>query len=297
MSNVSSVLYDAPGPVTRRRQRFWSLVAGLIILAIFAAGIYAMYRNNIFNDRWLVLVDPPRGQTAKNVWWDSLIWGGLVQGTLRAAVLAIPLAGILALILVILRTAPRKAVALPSTGVIEVFRGLPVLVLMMFGLFVFNFPPFVAVVFGLVIYNAAIIAEILRAGLASLAKGQGEAGMAIGLRWSQNFFIIMLPQAIRVMMPSLIAQLVVLLKDTSIGFIIAYPELLRAFQLNYNFFGHESRLPLFIATLGIYLVINFSISRLATYVEARLRRRGQRAQLPTALAATVDPASAGGGAR
>jgi len=287
--STASVLYDVPGPVTKRRQRILSAIVGLIILGILAAGIYAMYLNDIFNDRWLVLVDPPRGQTATNVWWDSLIKGGLIQGTLRAAGLAIPLAGVLALILVVLRTTPKKVITTPTQGVIEIFRGLPVLVLMMFGYFVFGLGPYLSVVFGLVIYNAAIVAEILRAGLASLAKGQGEAGMAIGLTWTQNFFIIMLPQAIRVMMPSLIAQLVVLLKDTSIGFIIAYSELLRAFQLNYNFFGHESRLPLFVATLAIYLVVNFTLTRLAIAVEARLRQRGQKVDVPAGLASTVDP--------
>ncbi|MEE6280278.1 amino acid ABC transporter permease [Georgenia sunbinii] len=291
--STSTVLYDAPGPVTRRRQRLLSALAGLIILAIFAWGIYAMYQNDIFNDRWLVLIDPPRGQTAKNVWWDSLLYGGLIQGTLRAAALAMPLAGLLALVLVMVRTTPTRIVRVPAQGVIEIFRGLPVLVLMMFGYFVFGFSSFASVVFGLVIYNAAIVAEILRAGLASLAKGQGEAGQAIGLSWFQNFFIIMLPQAIRVMLPSLIAQLVVLLKDTSIGFIIAYSELLRAFQLNYNFFGNESRLPLFLATLAIYLTLNFTLTRVAIFVERRLRQRGQKADLPGPLTGASHPFTTG----
>lgn len=286
MSNVSTVLYDAPGPVTRRRQRLLSVLAGLLILAVLAWGLSTMYRNGIFNDRWLVLVDPPRGQSVENVWWDSLLWGGLIQGTLKAAALAMPLAGVLALVLVIVRTAPRRAVRTPATGLIELFRGLPVLVLMMFGYFVFGFSPFASVVFGLVIYNAAIVAEILRAGLSSLAKGQGEAGLAIGLSWFQNFFIIMLPQAIRVMLPSLIAQLVVLLKDTSIGFIIAYHELLRASQLNYNFFGNESRLPFFVATLAIYLTLNITLTRVAILVERRLRQRGQKVAKPTTVRAT-----------
>ncbi|PYF99862.1 amino acid ABC transporter membrane protein 2, PAAT family [Georgenia satyanarayanai] len=293
MNDVSTVLYDAPGPVTRRRQRLLSALAGLLILAVLAWGLYAMYRNDIFNDRWLVLVDPPRGQTVENVWWDSLLWGGLIQGTLKAAALAMPLAGLLALVLVILRTTPRRAVRTPTTGLIELFRGLPVLVLMMFGYFVFDFSPFTSVVFGLVIYNGAIVAEILRAGLSSLAKGQGEAGSAIGLSWFQNFFIIMLPQAVRVMLPSLIAQLVVLLKDTSIGFIIAYHELLRASQINYNFFGNESRLPFFVAALGIYLTLNFTLTRLAIVVERRLRQRGQRVGKPGRQAAARNPLSTG----
>lgn len=289
MSNVSAVLYDAPGPVTRRRQRLLSALAGILILAVLAWGLYTMYRNGIFNDRWLVLVDPPRGQTVEDVWWNSLLWGGLIQGTLKAAALAMPLAGLLALVLVILRTTPRRAVRTPATGLIELFRGLPVLVLMMFGYFVLDFSPFASVVFGLVIYNGAIVAEILRAGLSSLAKGQGEAGLAIGLSWFQNFFIIMLPQAVRVMLPSLIAQLVVLLKDTSIGFIIAYHELLRASQINYNFFGNESRLPFFVAALAIYLTLNFTLTRVAIAVERRLRQRGQKVEKPGSRVAAPGP--------
>lgn len=296
MSNVSSVLYDIPGPVTKRRQRLWSVVAGLAILAVLGAGLFAMYRNGIFDERWLVLIDPPnvRGldSTAADVWWNSLIMTGLIQGTLAAAALAMPIAGIAALILVVLRTSTKKAVSIPAKVLIEISRGLPVLVLMLFGLFVFNFSAYVSVAFGLIVYNAAILAEILRAGLASIAKGQGEAGMAIGLSWFQNFFIVTLPQAIRVMMPSLIAQLVVLLKDTSIGFIVGYTELLRTGQVNWNFFGNETRLPFFVAVLAIYLVLNFSITRVATYVEARLRERGQRVTLPGGIAATINPRDA-----
>ncbi|MGC0251070.1 amino acid ABC transporter permease [Pseudactinotalea sp. Z1748] len=296
MSNVSSVLYDIPGPVTKRRQRRWSVVAGLAIFAVLGAGLFAMYRNGVFDERWMVLIDPPnvRGlnSTAADVWWNSLIMTGLIQGTLAAAGLAMPIAGLVALILVVLRTSTKKAVSVPAKVLIEVSRGLPVLVLMLFGLFVFNFSAYVSVAFGLIVYNAAILAEILRAGLASIAKGQGEAGMAIGLSWFQNFFIITLPQAIRVMMPSLIAQLVVLLKDTSIGFIVGYTELLRTGQVNWNFFGNETRLPFFVAVLAIYLVLNFSLTRIATFVEKRLRERGQRATLPGGIAATLNPRDA-----
>lgn len=297
MSNVSSVLYDIPGPITKRRQRIWSIVAGLLIAAVVGAGLFAMHRNGVFDERWLVLLDPPsiRGldSTASDVWVNSLIVSGLMQGTLAAAGLAMPIAAVVALILVILRTSTKRSVSIPAKVLIEIARGLPVLVLMLFGLFVFNFSAYVSVAFGLIVYNSAILAEILRAGLASIAKGQGEAGMAIGLTWFQNFFIITLPQAIRVMLPSLIAQLVVLLKDTSIGFIVGYSELLRAGQVNWNFFGNETRLPFFVAVLAIYLVINFSITRLATYVEARLRHRGQRAKLPGGIAATTNPKETG----
>lgn len=298
MSNVSSVLYDIPGPVTKRRQRLWSVLAGLLILAVIGAGLFAMYRNGVFDERWLVLIDPPnvRGldSTASDVWVNSLIMTGLVQGTLAAAGLAMPIAAVVALILVVLRTSTMRAVSIPAKVVIEIARGLPVLVLMLFGFFVFNFSGYLSVAFGLIVYNAAILAEILRAGLASIAKGQGEAGMAIGLTWFQNFFIVTLPQAVRVMMPSIIAQLVVLLKDTSIGFIVGYYELLRSGQVNWNFFGNETRLPFFVAVLAIYLVVNFTLTRVAIGVEARLRKRGQKVEMPTAVAATVNPKAGAG---
>lgn len=287
MSSVSSVLYDTPGPVTRRRQRIWSAVAGLIILGLLGAGLFAMYRNGIFDERWRVLIDPPGNFTAADVWGNSLIMRGLVMGTLRAAGVAMPIAAVIALVLVVLRTSTLRAVSTPAKVIIEIARGLPVLVLMLIGNLVLGYSAYGAVVFGLVVYNSAILAEILRAGLASISKGQGEAGMAIGLSWFQNFFIIRLPQAIRVMMPSLIAQLVVLLKDTSIGFIVGYHELLRAGQLNWNFFGNETRIVFWVAMLAIYLVVNFSLTKLATYTETRLRERGQRVKAPTAISATA----------
>lgn len=290
--STSSVLYDAPGPIALRRQRILSMAIGLVIAIVVAVAAIAMYRNNIFNDRWLVLVDPPRGQTVVNVWWDSLLIRGLVEGTLKAALLAIPLSAALALFLAILRTSRRRLVSAPTKWIIELLRGLPVLIMMLFGLIALGLSSLWAVVFGLVLYNAAVFAEILRAGLASLAKGQGEAGIAIGLTTWQNLRIIMLPQAIRVMLPSLISQLIVLVKDTSIGFIVGYPELLRAYQLNYSFFGNEARLPLFVATLFIFLVVNISLSRLAVVAERRLSTRGQKVKLPTAVAVAVDPANA-----
>ena len=124
-------------------------------------------------------------------------------------------------------------------------------------------------VFGLVLYNAAVMAEILRAGLAALPKGQVEAGTAIGLTRWQTLRIIQFPQVIRLMLPSLISQLVVLLKDSSLGFIVGYPELLRTMQLNYSFFGDRYRFPLFIVVLSIYLIVNLTLSRLAVALQRR----------------------------
>ncbi|SDC70661.1 amino acid ABC transporter membrane protein 2, PAAT family [Sanguibacter gelidistatuariae] len=266
-----SVLYDAPGPRTRRIERIGSIAFAVVLLALVAWFVVSLSRRGVLDDRWEVLTDPPKQQTASDVWRSLLVVG--LGGTLKAAVVAAPLALILAFLLAILRTSRLTIVRRPAVVVIEVLRGLPVLLMMFFGLLGFGLSSFQAVVFGLTLYNAAIIAEILRAGLSALPHGQVEAGTSIGLTRGQTLRIIQLPQVVQLMLPSLISQLVVLLKDSSLGFIVGYGELLSVMKNNYSFFGDSSRLPLFVAVVAIYLVVNLTLTRLAVFTERRLSSR------------------------
>lgn len=265
---MSTVLYDEPGPVARRRERIGSVVGGLLVVALLVLAFrYADDRGLFGADRWDVLYDPPKNQSAEAV-WTSMVLRGL-GATLRAAAVAAPLALVLGLLLAMWRTTRIAWLRAPATVVIELFRGLPVLLMMLFGLLGFGWDAFAAVVFGLTVYNMAIIAEILRAGLASLPKGQTEAAYAIGLSRAQTLLLVQLPQAVRTMLPSLIAQLVVLLKDSSLGFIVGYPELLRAMQTNAQYFGNKYYVALFLVGAGIYLVVNISLTRLAVWLQRR----------------------------
>lgn len=266
--SINRVLYDAPGPVTKRNERIFSIVFGVILTALLILLIKFAVDRGVFDDRWKVLFDPPKGQTALDV-WGSLLKVGLI-GTLKAAAISAPLAFLLAFGLSILRNSTNKIVARLTIALIEFLRGMPVLLMMFFGLLAFGLAPYLAVVFGLTLYNAAIMAEILRAGLAALPKGQAEAGISIGLSHWQTLRMVQYPQVIRLMMPSLISQFVVLLKDSSLGFIVGYTELLTTMKHNYSFFGSASMLPLFVATVSIYLVVNLALTRLAVYTERRL---------------------------
>lgn len=284
-----SVLYDAPGPRTRRLERN----ASIVVVAVLAAGmvwlVLDMIDRGLFDDRWLVFVAPPRGQTAEAVWMSL---GRGLLATLRAAAVAAPIALAAAFVLAILRTSRSTVVRAPVVALIEFLRGMPVLLMMFFGLLAFGLSAFGAVVLGLALYNAAIMAEILRAGLAALPKGQVEAGTALGLTRWQTLRMIQIPQVVRLMLPSLISQFVVLLKDSSLGFIVGYPELLRTMQLNYSFFGDRYRFPLFVVVLLIYLAVNITLSRIAILVERRLSRRGQARPAPTAaLPPEIQPAA------
>ncbi|MEK0155258.1 ABC transporter permease subunit [Arthrobacter oryzae] len=257
---MSSVLYDVPGPKARRVSLIGSVVGSLLILGLLAWIISTLAQQGIFEGRrWAIF-------TRADVW--SLLGNG-IGATLSAAAVAAVIAFPLGLLLCLLRISDLPAIRIPTRIVLEFLRGMPVVLMMFFVLLVFGTNQFIAVVAGLVLYNAAVFAEIIRAGIQSLPKGQREAGLTIGLTSFQSRMMIELPQAVRRMMPSLVAQLVVLLKDTSLGYIVAYGELLRAVQVMADFLGTQFLFPIFFVAAAIYIAINICVSRIAVWIERR----------------------------
>ncbi|WP_084075752.1 amino acid ABC transporter permease [Demequina sp. NBRC 110052] len=290
----SSVLYDTPGPRAQRLDRILNVVFSAMLVGGLVWAGYSFYQRGIFDDRWAILWDPPKGQEAADVWYSLLVRG--LGATLTAAAIAAPIAiAFGTLIAIVRRGVTRRLVTGSATVVTEFARGLPVLMLMFLAKLAFGWSPLWSVVFGLVVYNAAVVAEILRAGLAALPKGQREAGLSIGLSPMRTTLMIELPQAVRIMLPALVSQLVVLLKDTALGFIVSYPELLRTIKTNRDYFGDQYTIPLFVVGATIYILINLSISRLATYIERRLRERGRGTEPPEIGPAGPIPQSGIGG--
>jgi glutamate transport system permease protein len=184
------------------------------------------------------------------------------------------IAAVLAIIIGVLfsfaRTASLAVIRVPSTVILEFFRGMPVLLMMLFILLVFSTGSYWAGILALGLYNGAIIGEILRAGIAALPRGQREAGLSIGLSALSTRFLIEFPQATRNMLPIIIAQLVVLLKDTALAYILAYSELLYvATKTLPNFFGNRYLYSLFFVALLIYLAMNLTLSFIARLVAKR----------------------------
>ena len=271
----ASVLFDTPGPKTRRR----SLILSIVALVIIAAGVAwviitlaaprepsGMKLPGSFDkSRWDIFMDP-------DVW--IFIGKGLL-GTLQAAAVAAVMAIVIGILFSTLRTARSAWLRIPATVVLEFFRGMPVLLLMLFILLAASSGTFWAVVLALGVYNGAIIGEALRAGLASLPRGQREAGLSLGLTGLQTKAYIEFPQAFRQMLPVIVAQLVVLLKDTSLGYIVGYNELIRTTMNNLSsFYGNKYLFSLFLVTLVIYLIVNLSLSALARRI-ARRRTPGK----------------------
>jgi glutamate transport system permease protein len=277
---MTSVLYDVPGPKARRISLIGSIIGVVVIGGLLALAIVTLAQQGIFQaQRWAIF-----GQA--DVW--SLLISG-ISATLSAAAIAAVIAFPLGLLLCLMRISDIAWIRVPTRIVLEFLRGMPVVLMMLFVLLVFATSSFVAVVAGLVLYNSAIFAEIIRAGIQSLPKGQREAGLAIGLTSFQSRLSVELPQAIRRMLPSLVAQLVVLLKDTSLGYIVAYGELLRAVQVMADFLGPQFLFPVFFVAAAIYIAINLAVSRLAIWIERRGSKKaaGGVAKAPTAGVSTL----------
>lgn len=267
----SSVLFDAPGPKARRYSRISSIITGILILAgltwivltlaapresggVTLPGFFSPTRWNIFADPQV---------------WEFIIFQG-VWGTLRAALTASVLAVALGIVFSLLRSSETRWIRVPTAIVLEFFRGMPLLLMMLFILLVFSVEAFWAVVIALTLYNGALIGEALRAGLVSLPRGQREAGLSLGMRPLQSKMLVEFPQAFRQMLPIIVAQLVVLLKDTSLGYIVGYVELMRVTLNNLaSFYGNRYLFSLFVVTLALYLIMNLSLSWFARWLSRR----------------------------
>ncbi|TFD78959.1 amino acid ABC transporter permease [Cryobacterium fucosi] len=285
-----SVLYDAPGPKARMRSRAISVVGiilifGALVLLVLALGAPKTSANGS--------VQPGLWDASRwNVFTDVQVWRSLGQGVLATLAMA-GVAAAIALPLGVLfsfgRASDNPLIRVPSTVVLEFVRGMPVLLMMLFILLVFSTGSFWAGVAALAVYNGAIIGEALRAGIKSLPRGQREAGLAIGLTPISTRMRIEFPQAFRQMLPIIIAQLVVLLKDTSLAFVVGYSELLRVGVKNLpDFFGNRYSFSFFMVVLAIYLAMNLSLSWLARVIARRTGSKG-RAVTPDAPSTPANP--------
>ncbi|MFJ9674597.1 amino acid ABC transporter permease [Streptomyces sp. NPDC101221] len=270
---MSSVLYDAQGPRAKRRNVLFTVVF-LVALAALLWWVFGTL-NDKGQLEWALWKPFFTGTEA----WSTYIWPGL-QNTLKAAALAVVIALPLGAALGIARLSDHAWVRVPAAVVVEFFRSIPVLVLMIFGLALFaeytnvssDDRPLYAVVTGLVLYNASVLAEIVRSGILALPKGQAEGAMAIGLRKGQVMRLILLPQAVTAMLPAIVSQLVVILKDTALGgAILTFPELLASANTMSGYYG-ANVIASYTVVAVIYIALNFALTSFAGWLERRLRR-------------------------
>jgi glutamate transport system permease protein len=292
------VLFDVPGPKARARIRIGTVIGGLLVLALVALVLVRLAGNQQLDPaRWSILFDTRTGvpQTL----------GRALVTTLEAAAVGMVLATAAGLLLAVGRLSDRAVVRQLVGAWIEFFRAIPLLVLIFTLFFLLpkyglDMTAFQALVVGLALYNSAVLAEIFRAGIVSIDKGQREAAYGLGMRKTQVMTLVLLPQAVRRMLPVLIAQLVVLLKDTSLGFIIGFAELLRQSRGLVEFlsskYGDTYTFQIYVAAGLIYIIVNVLLSTLARYVERRTRRNARAGRQVLELPADMQMGQGGGAA-
>ena len=276
--STDAVLYDHPGPRARARNRIFTVVFGVLLLAL----LYWVYKKFDEKGQWAATLWKPF--TQGSTWTDYILPG--LQHTLEAAAVAMVLSLAFGVIFSVGRLSDHWWLRIPSGVVVEFFRAVPLLLLMFF---IFFGVPFVtqqpmsnfwAVVISLTLYNGSVLAEAFRAGVRAVPIGQSEAAYAIGMRKGQVMSQILIPQAARAMLPVIVSQLVVLVKDTALGYIISYNELL---QLGVNNlaanFGNVVQAAMVAAV--IYITINATLTGVAGWLGRRTRRSGRAPRAAT----------------
>ena len=284
--STASILFDAPGPRARVRNRVISGVTVIVVVLVAWAVIAKLAgKGQLTAAKWQPFL-------TANLWKTYVLPG--IQGTLTAAAISIVLAVILGLLLGVGRLSHVGALRWPCAVIVEFFRAVPVLIMMIFAYFLYalydTFPSkhlaLAGVVTGLTLYNGAVIAEIVRAGVAALPRGQGEAAAALGLSWGQTMRSILLPQAITSMLPVLVSQLVVVLKDTAIGYQITFVEMVRQGTVVGSSYGNY--IPALVVIAVLMISLNFMLSAAATRLERRLRQ-SQRGATPMHAQTELEP--------
>ncbi|MEU6845525.1 amino acid ABC transporter permease [Streptomyces sp. NPDC046716] len=286
----SSVLYDAPGPKAQVRNWIYTIVGSVAVLGLIA---FTLYRMNVTGQ-----LKPEVWNIFNNAGVRTNIRDGILT-TLKVFAVAGVLSLVLGLLLAVARLSEHKAVSWFATGFIELFRAIPLLITI-YALWVLfltykenlgtvgDNAAFWALVIGLTVYNGCVQAEVLRAGINAVPRGQVEAAYALGLRKTQVMTMLLLPQAVRAMLPTMISQLVVTLKDTSLGYIITYSELLfaaRTLANNIIVNGENPITAVVIVVGAIYIAMCLALSGLANWIE----RRGRRTPKGIAVAPAAEP--------
>ncbi|MEV6433001.1 amino acid ABC transporter permease [Streptomyces anulatus] len=276
---AATALYDIPGPVTRKRHLMYGIASTVLILALFGWIVYLLFDTDQFTaEKWTPF-------EYKGI--QELLLRGL-GNTLKAFAYAAVLSLVLGAVLAVGRLSEHRVLRWISTLLVEFFRAMPVLVMIFFIFVALKVQPLPALVAGLTLYNGSVLAEVFRTGINSVDRGQREAAYALGMRKTQVTTFVLAPQAVRAMLPTIISQLVVALKDTSLGYLITYEEFLHAGKLIASNLDYDLPfIPVVMVISPIYIGMCMLLSWFATWVARRQRRS------PKTRAVGVAPAEPG----
>lgn len=264
-----SALYDELGPRSVRLTRIITLIVALALVAVASIATMRLFeQGQLATDKWSSLFNPADPQF-------SIVWTFLLGGlgsTALAGLMAIVFSLVLGTLLGLTRLTARPSYRWAVVGTMETLRAVPVVISIFFvsralPIWGIDLPLLWYLVIGLTVYNSIAIAEIVRAGILAVPHGQSEAGAALGFSGAAAMRLVILPQAFRLMLPVLISQIVIVIKDTALGFIIGFEELLRRGEIAVQTLHNPLQMYLLIGI--IFFLVNYALSRVAEQVEKR----------------------------
>ncbi len=261
--SMRDALYEEPGPKTRRRIRIGTAIAALLVLAGICWVVYQFYIHGQLSPKYWEFF----GRWAT---WRFLGRGFL--GTLAASLTAGAIALVLGLVLMIGRTSGIALLESVCRLIIDFFRGVPSLLLIYFFFLIIptygvKLPSFWMLTLPVGLAASGVLAEVFRAGVNAVPKGQVEAAQSLGMTGGKILFKIVLPQAIRFIIPTLISQLVVVVKDTTVAYVVSYPDMLQNARVLIT--KYDALVSTYFVVAIIYIVFNYLINQASVAVARR----------------------------
>ncbi len=261
--SMRDALYEAPGPKTKRRTLIGTVVSVIVFAILIVLVIRQFYITDQLNERyWSFLLE----------WttWRFLLEG--LWGTIRVAVVAGIIAMALGLLLMLGRISNNRVLSAICHVFTDLFRSLPSLLLIYFFFLVIpkygiRMPPFWMLTIPISLAASGVLAEVFRAGVNAVPKGQTEAAMSIGLTHGKIVRKIILPQALRIVIPSLVSQLVVVVKDTTVAYVVSFPDLMQNTRVLIS--NYDALVSMYFVVAIIYILINYAINHLSIYLAHR----------------------------
>lgn len=263
-ASIRDALYEAPGPRTRRRMHVATAVSAVLVLMGIAAIVRQFYVTGQLAPRyWSFLTRPTT--------WAFLLQG--FRGTVSVALVAGAIALVLGLLLMLGRMSSIRALSAACRGVIDFFRGVPSLLLIYFFFLVvpqygIKLSSFWMITLPVALAASGVLAEVLRAGVNAVPAGQVEAAWSIGMRPAQIMRTVILPQAVHFVIPSLISQLVVVVKDTTVAYVVSYPDLMQNARVLIT--NYDALVSMYLTVALVYILLNYVINKLSGIVARRM---------------------------
>ena len=257
---IRDALYEAPGPKTKKRIRFFTVVSLVVLAALIFLIIRQFYVTGQLDAKYWSLF------TRLTTW--KFLAGGLT-GTLKVALVSSVVSFAIAFLMMVGRISKNKIVSWISTALIELSRGIPTLLFIYFFFLVapqlgLKLPTFWKITLPVALSAAGVVAEVLRSGVNAVPKGQTEAAVALGMRDATVFTKIVFPQAFRYVIPSLISELVIVLKDTTFAYVVSYADLMQNARVLIS--NYDALLSVYLVTALIYILINYLLNKASVAV-------------------------------